>query len=445
MGFIAQYNLVSSLLEQIEDALETINDLNVWAKWGIGLGLTLIALGLARLVLKKVVLDVVKQTQFEWDDKLFAPVSKRVYFFVSVAGFHLSMNWIMGEDSDFAFTFIPLIQAIYIILSASLLSVGIKVMIPELMDRFSDPSSVTVSGSNSLVIFLLRAAIWGGGLYLAFSELGIELFGLLASLAVFSLIIGLAMQQTLGNIVNSFMLALDQPFEVGDRIEVEGFVGSVASVGILSTKILTHEENLVVIPNNSLVNSTVINHARGGGDGVGRRISLVQDIGVGYSEDIDHVKYTILKLMRECPFVLQKPEPRVLLIELGDYAKTFRMYGWVEDYSDEFVARDWLLKNVDEKFDSEGIEIPYPKSVELKEDGSTSISRRKTTAVRLAKLQMIKEDKQLEKERAAAKEDIEKINLRLKDPDLSKKDKAALEQDLIELKSVLSMFEAGDD
>ena len=445
MGFIAQSNWVGSLLSQIENALETINDLNVWAKWGIGLALTLMALGIARLVLKKVVLDVVKTTQFDWDDKLFAPVSKRVYFFVSVAGFHLSMNWIMGDDSDFAFTFLPLIQSIYIILSASLLSVGIKVMIPELMDKFSDPSSVTVSGSNSLVIFILRAAVWMGALYLAFSELGIELFGLLASLAVFSLIIGLAMQQTLGNIVNSFMLALDQPFEVGDRIEVEGFVGSVASVGILSTKILTHEENLVVIPNNSLVNSTVINHARGGGDGVGRRISLVQDIGVGYSEDIDHVKYTILKLMRECPYVLSKPEPRVLLIELGDYAKTFRMYGWVEDYSDEFVARDWLLKNIDEKFDSEGIEIPYPKSVELKEDGSTVVTRRKTTAVRLAKLQMIKEDKQLEKERAAAKEDIEKINQRLKDPDISKKDKAALEQDLIELKSVLSMFEAGDD
>ena len=433
------------MLSDIKDGIDTINDLNIWAKWGIGIGLTLLALGIARLILKKVVLDFVKQTQFDWDDKLFAPVSKRVYFFVTVAGFHLSMNWIMGEDSDFAFTFLPLIQAIYIILSASLLSVGMKVMIPEIMDRFSDPSSVTVSGSNSLVIFILRAAIWGGGLYLAFSELGIELFGLLASLAVFSLIIGLAMQQTLGNIVNSFMLALDQPFEVGDRIEVEGFVGSVASVGILSTKILTHEENLVVIPNNSLVNSTVINHARGGGDGVGRRISLVQDIGVGYSEDIDHVKYTILKLMRECPFVLSKPEPRVLLIELGDYAKTFRMYGWVEDYSDEFVARDWLLKNLDEKFDKEGIEIPYPKSVELKEDGGVSISRRKSTAVRLAKLQMVKEDKQLEKERAAAKEDIEKINLRLKDPDLSKKDKAALEQDLIELKSVLSMFEAGDD
>ena len=245
-----------------------------------------------------------------------------------------------------------------------------------------------------------------GGLYLAMSELGIELFGLLASLAVFSLIIGLAMQQTLGNIVNSFMLALDQPFEVGDRIEVEGYLGSVASVGILSTKILTHEENLVVIPNNSLVNSTVINHARGGGDGVGRRISLVQDIGVGYGEDIDHVKYTILKLMRECPYVLSKPEPRVLLIELGEYAKTFRMFGWVEDYSDEYVARDWLLKNVDEVFDVEGIEIPYPKAVELKEDGVEKVSRRKSTAVRLAKLQMVKEDKQLEAQRSAARKTL---------------------------------------
>ena len=431
-------------MSQIQDTLDRINELDVLPKWGIGLALTLLALGVMRIILKKVVLDFVKQTAFGWDDKLFAPVSKRVYFFVATAGFHMSMNWIMGDDSDFAFTFLPLIQAIYIILSASLLSVGIKVMIPEIMDRFSDPSTVTVSGSNSLVIFILRAAVWMGGLYLAMSELGIELFGLLASLAVFSLIIGLAMQQTLGNIVNSFMLALDQPFEVGDRIEVEGYLGSVASVGILSTKILTHEENLVVIPNNSLVNSTVINHARGGGDGVGRRISLVQDIGVGYGEDIDHVKYTILKLMRECPYVLSKPEPRVLLIELGEYAKTFRMFGWVEDYSDEYVARDWLLKNVDEVFDVEGIEIPYPKAVELKEDGAEKISRRKSTAVRLAKLQMVKEDKQLEAQRSAAKEDIERINLRLKEPDLSAKEKAALEKDLMELNSVLSMFEAGE-
>ncbi len=433
-------------MSQVEQAIDWLNELDPWAQWGVGIVSTFMALGIVRLFMKKVVLDFVKKTEVKWDDMLYAPVSKRAYLFTFLLGIQLTMNWVLGIEDSFVESFTPFFEATYIIISTSLLSVALRIMIPVIMDTFSDPTSVTVSGSNSLIIFVFRAAVWFGGLYLALSELGIELFGVLASLAVFSLIIGLAMQQTLGNIVNSFMLALDQPFEVGDRIEVEGKMGSVVSVGILSTKILTHEENLVVIPNNSLVNSTVINHARGGGDGVGRRISLVQDIGVGYDEDISHVKYTVLQLMRECPYVLPKPEPRVLLIELGDFAKVFRMYGWVEDYSDEYVARDWLLKNIDEQFKSEGIEIPFPTSVEISGKASPGLNKsHKIASVRKARLQMVKEDKQLNKERAAAKEEIEVITEKLKDTDLDKKTKALLEEDLRELNSILSMFEAGGD
>ena len=433
-------------MSQVEQAIDWLNELDPWAQWGVGIVSTFMALGIVRLFMKKVVLKFVRMTEVKWDDLLYAPVSTRAYLFTFAIGIQLTMNWVMGVEDSFVKSFTPIFEATYIIISTSLLSVALRIMIPVIMDRYSDPSSVTVSGSNSLIIFIFRAAVWFGGLYLALSELGIELFGVLASLAVFSLIIGLAMQQTLGNIVNSFMLALDQPFEVGDRIEVEGKIGSVVSVGILSTKILTHEENLVVIPNNSLVNSTVINHARGGGDGVGRRISLVQDIGVGYDEDISHVKYTILQLMRDCPYILSKPDPRVLLIELGDYSKVFRMYGWVEDYSDEFVARDWLLKNIDERFTSEGIEIPFPTAVEISATQTTTINkRRKNLSVRKARLQMVKEDKQLSKERAAAKEEIESINEKLKDADLDKKTRNMLEEDLRELNSILSMFEAGGD
>ena len=195
-------------------------------------------------------LDFVKRTAFDWDDRLYSPVAKRLYSFIFIIGTNLTMTWVMGDGDSFVISITPFFEATYILLSTSIVSVILKIMIPEIMEKFSDPTSVTVSGSNSLIIFLARASVWFGGMYLALSELGIELFGVLASLAVFSLIIGLAMQQTLGNIINSFMLALDQPFEVGDRIEVEGKIGSVVSVGILSTKILTHEENLVVIPNN---------------------------------------------------------------------------------------------------------------------------------------------------------------------------------------------------
>jgi|TARA_B110000196_G_scaffold135213_1_gene117190 MscS family membrane protein len=433
-------------MTQINDLLDKLNGLEPWAQWAFGIIATLITIGLVRFMFQKVVLKFVRKTYFDWDNKLYSPVTTRIYLFIAITGVVLTTNWILGEEHSAVIIIDPIIQASYILLSTSLLSATLKIMIPVIMDRFSEPTSVTVSGSNSLIIFLSRATIWFGGLYLALSELGIELLGVLASLAVFSLIIGLAMQQTLGNIVNSFMLALDQPFEVGDRIEVDGKTGSVVSVGILSTKILTHEENLVVIPNNNLVNSTIINHARGGGDGAGRRISLVQDIGVSYEEDIDHVKYTILTLMRECPYIIDKPEPRVLLIELGDFAKVFRMYGWVEDYTDEFVARDWLLKNLDESFKEEGIEIPYPTAVEINAENEISTNtRHKKTSVRIARMQMIKEDKQLVKERAGAKEEIESITEKLTGVDLDKKERNLLEEDLRALNSILSMFEAGSD
>ena len=416
-----------------------------WMQWSTGILLTLISVAIVQFLMKKVVLEFVKATSFDWDDQLYRPVTQRLYGFIVFAGLQLTMLWVMGEEDDLNVALDPVFQAIYILLSTSLLSVALKIMIPVILDKFSNQSSVTVSGSNSLIIFILRAAVWFGGIYLAMEELGFELMGLLASLAVFSLIIGLAMQQTLGNIINSFMLALDQPFEVGDRIEVDGEIGSVVSVGILSTKILTNEENLVVIPNNNLVNSTVVNHARGGGDGQGRRISLVMDIGVEYDEDISHVKYTVLQLMRECPYVIDTPEPRVLLNELGDFAKVFRLYGWVEDYSDEFVAKDWLLKNIAERFAKEGIGIPFPTAVEISSDNKESYNKqRKATNVRRARLQMIKEDKALERERAQAKWEIEAITEKLKDPELDRNERSMLEESLRELNRVLSMFEAGD-
>ena len=429
----------------VDEIINEANAMDSWMQWSTGILLTLISISIIHYLMKKVVLDFVKATSFDWDDQLYRPVTQRLYGFIVFAGLQLTMLWVMGEEDDLNVALDPVFQAIYIILSTTLLSVALKIMIPVILDKFSNQSSVTVSGSNSLIIFILRAAVWFGGIYLAMEELGFELMGLLASLAVFSLIIGLAMQQTLGNIINSFMLALDQPFEVGDRIEVDGEIGSVVSVGILSTKILTNEENLVVIPNNNLVNSTVVNHARGGGDGQGRRISLVMDIGVEYDEDISHVKYTVLQLMRECPYVIDTPEPRVLLNELGDFAKVFRMYGWVEDYSDEFVAKDWLLKNIAERFAKEGIGIPFPTAVEIASDNKESYNKqRKATNVRRARLQMIKEDKALERERAQAKWEIEAITEKLKDPELDRNERNMLEESLRELNRVLSMFEAGD-
>lgn len=418
--------------------LDEINALNDYFRLGIAVLLTLVALFLAKYAVIRPWWKFVTSTDADWDDHLHRPLANRTYALILAVSSQLTIRWIMGTSSSTFDTTEPVFAAFYIILSASILSVSIKHLIPVLMDQFSAQGSVTVSGSNSIIVFFLRTVVWFAGLYFALNQLGIELLGILASLAVFSLIIGLAVQQTLGNIVNSFLLSIDRPFEVGDRIEVDDTWGSVVSVGILSTKVLDRDERLVVIPNNTLVQSTIVNHARGGGDGIARRISIVLDIGVDYREDIDHVKYTLLQLAKECPYVIDKPEPRILLHELADFAKIFRVYTWVEDYSDEYVARDWLLRNIDERFGKENINIPFPTSVELSD---SVYEQAEVTKQRTAKRKMVQERKKLDESRMNARSELEEISVQLKDAELSKKDRAALEERQRELNSLLSQFD----
>lgn len=438
----------------MEDIISQINNFGALPKIGISIVLVSLSLLVSKYLIIRPWFKLVKKTKNELDDILVVPISNRLYFFVLIGGINLSVVWIDTQNNIIE-SLIPMFSASYILIGASIASVTVSHIVPVIMNRFTDKSNVTVSGSNPLLTFVFRAVIWFGAIYLALSELGIELFGLLASLAVFSLIIGLAVQQTLGNIVNSFMLAIDRPFEVGDRIEVDGMLGSVASVGILSTKILTREEKLVVIPNNTLVQTTVINHARGGGDGIARRLSIILDIGVDYNESIDHCKYTLLDIARQCPQALSSPPPRVLLLELGDFAKVFRVFVWIDDYTDEFIAKDWLLKTIDERFNDEGIVIPYPTSIELhgqsqlneKEDARALEQKalRKASRQRISRIQMGKEEKKLREERENAKLELDLIKNRLKDPELSAKDRKALESDARELENLLSVFDYDDD
>ena len=426
----------------IQGFIDDVDALNDYFRITIAIGLILFGLLVAKYLVIRPWWKFVTATEVDWDDHLHRPLANRTYAFIIALGSQLTIRWILGTEGATFDTTEPMFAAFYVILSASILSVSIKHLIPVLMDRFSAQGSVTVSGSNSIIVFFLRTVVWFAGLYFALDQLGIELFGILASLAVFSLIIGLAVQQTLGNIVNSFLLSIDRPFEVGDRIEVEEVLGSVVSVGILSTKVLDRDERLVVIPNNTLVQSKIVNHARGGGDGIARRISVVLDVGVDYREDIDHVKYTLLQLAKECPFVIDRPEPRILLNELGDFAKVFRMYTWVEDYSDEWVAKDWLLRNVDERFGKENINIPFPTSVELSDSVYTQAE---ATTQRTAKRKMQRERRKLQESRDGARTELDELAEALKDPDMSKKDRNAMEERQRELLNLLAMFDTDDD
>ena len=430
------------------ELLDEIEEIGIIAQIGVSLGVTLFALIFTRYILLKAAWRVVRRTEAEWDNEILDPLFNRVYVFVLMAGVELTMMWTLGRNDGLYTAVAPYFSAVYILLSASIISVSIKFIVPAAMERYNTNKSVTVTGGNPLLTFASRGLVGFMGIYLALQEVGIELLGILASLAVFSLIIGLAVQQTLGNMLNSFMLAVDQPFEVGDRILVEGVTGTVMSVGILSTKILTLTEELVVIPNNRLVDSTITNYARGGGDGLGSRVTLTLDIGVDYDERSSHVKQVIMDVAKKCPLVEDDPPPRVLLRELADFSKNYRLYAWISDYSEEFLATDWLLREVDIAFGREGISIPYPVGVELKDkpspfpegEAGERMKRMKSTRQHVSRIKMLKDEADLEEERDSARTELEVLQARLAEGDLRKIEKETLENDIRALETLLAQF-----
>ena len=432
----------------LAELLDEIEEIGIIAQIGVSLGVTLFALIFTRYILLKAAWRVVRRTEAEWDNEILDPLFNRVYVFVLMAGVELTMMSTLGRNDGLYTAVAPYFSAVYILLSASIISVSIKFIVPAAMERYNTNKSVTVTGGNPLLTFASRGLVGFMGIYLALQEVGIELLGILASLAVFSLIIGLAVQQTLGNMLNSFMLAVDQPFEGGDRILVEGVTGTVMSVGILSTKILTLTEELVVIPNNRLVDSTITNYARGGGDGLGSRVTLTLDIGVDYDERSAHVKQVIMDVAKKCPLVEDDPPPRVLLRELADFSKNYRLYAWISDYSEEFLATDWLLREVDIAFGREGISIPYPVGVELKDkpspfpegEAGERMKRMKSTRQHVSRIKMLKDEADLEEERDSARTELEVLQARLAEGDLRKVEKETLENDIRALETLLAQF-----
>ena len=427
-------------MELISDLLDYLDGLPLGAKIVLCVfGIATVLIG-ARLVLINPWKQIVKESSVGWDDHLVGPLSTRLNIFIIAAGGHISTTWLIENDVEYN-SLQPYFGAAYILIATSICSVSVKILMPVILELFQKKDAVTISGGNPFLVFCTRAALYFVGLYLALLELDIDLFGILASLALLSLIIGIAMKQTISNIANSFLLAIDRPFEVGDRVEIEGNMGTVVSIGVLSTKLLTRDEKLVIIPNNTIVYTDIVNHARGGGEGIASRKSLVIDIGVSYDEDISHVKFTLLQLARQSPHCLDKPEPRVLVNELDDFTKNFRLFAWVENYNEEYIARDWLLKAIDENFNREGITISYPTEVEIDVNAKENDDSGKVSRQQEAREKMYLEEKRFLAEREAARRRLKEIEEKLKEVNVSDAKVSDLEFEAQAIESELSTFE----
>ncbi|AXT39947.1 mechanosensitive ion channel family protein [Alteromonas sp. BL110] len=186
------------------------------------------------------------------------------------------------------------------------------------------------------------------------SMIGIETTSFIAVVGAAGLAIGLALQGSLANFAGGVLILIFKPFKVGDTIEAEGHLGSVAEIQILYTVVNTFDNRRVVIPNGNLSNATLTNVS------VYDKRRCDMTFGIGYDDDIDKAKKILQRLFEEDERSLTDPAPRICVGGLGDNSVDLMFRPWVG--TDDLWPYYWdMQEKVKKAFDEEGISIPYPQ------------------------------------------------------------------------------------
>jgi MscS family membrane protein len=188
---------------------------------------------------------------------------------------------------------------------------------------------------------------------------GINIGSLLVSLGVGSLAVALAAQDTLANMIAGFVILVDRPFRVGDRIElIPGITGDVLEIGLRSTRVLNFDNNVVIIPNSDLVKGRIVNHAY---PHIESRVLL--KLVVAYGTDPNRVRAILLKLAADHPDVLRVPAPQVFVTALSENAMEATLVARCSEFSKVWGAETTLREQAYLEFMKEGINVPVPRRV----------------------------------------------------------------------------------
>ena len=192
------------------------------------------------------------------------------------------------------------------------------------------------------------------GVVVAAGAVGVNTGPLLAMIGATGLVVGLALQGTLSNFASGILILLTRPFDVEDVVDAGGVFGKVEAMNLVSTTILTFDNQLMLVPNNQIWNSVITNVT--GKDT--RRVDLT--FGIAYSSEIAKVTDILEDLLNAHPKTLDDPAPVVRVHELADSSVNLIARPWVRtaDYWDVY----WdLMQQVKERFEEEGVKIPFPQ------------------------------------------------------------------------------------
>ena len=199
---------------------------------------------------------------------------------------------------------------------------------------------------------------------------GIEPSALVATLGIGSLAIALAAKETLSDIISGFMILLDQPFAIGDRVallDIDTW-GDVTEIGLRSTRILTRDNRMVTVPNSVIGKGLIVNYSD-----PSTMYRVQTQIGLAYGIDVEAARRVLIEALNSEEWVMKDKPVEALMLSISDSALVFRVRCWIENYIETRKVIDKMNTALYRALEQSQIELAMPQhEVFLQEPTVTS-------------------------------------------------------------------------
>lgn len=227
--------------------------------------------------------------------------------------------------------------------------------------KFVERSNIE-NTAGSFLISLVRVILYILVAIIALSILNVPMTSIVTVIGTAGIAIGLALQNSLSNLAGGFIILFSKPFKSGDLIEIDNSIGTVDSIGILYTKIITPDNKSIFIPNGKITDAKIINYS----ETSTRRVDLVFDI--AYGDSFEKARNVIRNVIESDSLILSEPEPLIRMCSHKESSVGICVQVWTENENYWKVFYN-LTESVKLEFDRNNIEIPYSQiDIHIKEN-----------------------------------------------------------------------------
>jgi len=259
-------------------------------------------------------------------------------------GFHYGKG-----ENEIHITIGLLLLVIIAFVVTSYVLVGIRKLYTRKMDETDTNKFISIFKFIKYTVYIIVV-------FAVLSLAGVNVTPVLAASAALLVGVGLALQDIFQDVLGGIFIIVDKSLLVGDIIEVNGRVGRVIEIKLRTTRAITRDDKIFIIPNHKFITDTILNYTQNH-----KQTRECVKVGVAYGSDTALVKELMLSSVKEDKRILKRPAPYVIFEDFGDSALVFSIYFFISDsFIDPFIKSDIRFK-IDNLFRENNVTIPFPQ------------------------------------------------------------------------------------